>query len=431
MDSILPQSPGRKTLISLGAALVGCLACMFCSFAVVGPKPPGEVVGTSAPSPIVVIAMSDTPPPGETPSATPSTTGTGTPTPTDTVTPTGTHPPTETPTNTATRTPTNTPSSTPTKTPTSTPTSTPTPKIFGPKDLAIYNKTFNVWVANFLGDSIAEVDGQDAKTVRSIIPNIPSPNGIAIWQSAGLAYVTNRDRGTLTEVDLNTKKVLRTITVGTLPWGVAVDEFSGDVFVANYGSNNVSCIERRTSTVINFTNIVSPTHFAQTQPFANGATPTAQSVTTFVESRGGQILRVFCRDNAGAGTVADNSLFDIAVDPSAYYGYVSATDSKRIYGLGGRQTSFQANLKNAPYAVEWLGRCVGAVVPAENALYTLDAFTLRVLKTFPVGKQATGRDIGNAGQGIAYNSTMDAVYVSNYADNSISVIGGPCPVSPG
>lgn len=429
MDNILPQSPGRRTLISLAVAMFGCLACMLCSFAVIGPKPLGEVVqGTSA-STVVVLADTPTPPPSETPSPSPTSTGTATSIPTGTPSPTGTLPPTDTPTQTSTHAPTNTPTTTPTKTPTNTPTSTPTPKIYGPKDLAIYNKTSNVWVTNYLGDSIAEVDGKDPKAVKTVIPNVPNPNGIAIWQSAGLAYVTNRDDGTVTEIDLNQKKILRTISVGTQPWGVAVDEPSGDVFVANYGSNVVSCIERRTSSVVNFTSIVSPTHFAQTQPVTSAATPATTFQRTYVEGRAGRIVQVFCRDSGGAITLADNSLFDIALEPGGYYGYATATDSKHIYGFG-RVQGFAATLKNAPYAVDWLGRCVGAVVPAENALYTLD-YALKVLKAFPVGKQSATRDIGNGGQGIAYNPDVDVVYVANYADNSISMIASPCPPAPG
>ena len=419
MENILPKSPGKKTLISLAAAMFGCLGCMLCSFVAIGPRTQGEVAqATSAATTVVAAGDTDTPtpaaPPSETPSPSPSTTGTQTPRPSDTPAPTGTRAPTNTPTTTRT----------PTATPTNTPTATPTPGLNGPKDIAIYTKTLNLWVTNFLGDSVAEMDGKDPKIVRTVIPNIPSPNGIAIWQSGGLAYVTNRERGTLTEIDLNQKRVQRTISVGTQPWGVAVDEVSGDVYVANYASNSVSCIERTTSSVINFTNIVSPTHFAQvvSPPFERGA---SAFVRTFVEGRTGQIKQVYCRDTGGTITIADNSLFDITLDPSGVYGYVSANDSKRIYGFG-RVPGASTTLKNAPYALEYLGRCLGAVVPAENALYTFD-YTLKQIKVFTVGKQTATKEIGNAGQGLAYNSSMDSAYVANYAANSISVIASPCP----
>ena len=145
----LPQAPGRKTWLSLGAGVLGCLVCMLCSFAAIGPK----AAATAVPSPVAVVvsaaASTDVPeasptaPAGDTTpvdsGTLPSTPavvdaqGTGTPahTPVFTHAPTDVPTVTDTPTSTDTPLPTDTPTQTTTPTPPNTPTGTATPTATG------------------------------------------------------------------------------------------------------------------------------------------------------------------------------------------------------------------------------------------------------------------------------------------------------------
>lgn len=45
-------------------------------------------------------------------------------------------------------------------------------------------------------------------------------------------------------------KVTSTITVGTLPTGIAYDSAMGEIFVANHGDNTVSAISDSTNTIV-------------------------------------------------------------------------------------------------------------------------------------------------------------------------------------
>jgi DNA-binding beta-propeller fold protein YncE len=77
-----------------------------------------------------------------------------------------------------------------------------------------------VWATNRGNQSVVEVDGSNVGRVLFMLQNIPEPNGIAIWQTGGLAYVPNRSQGTLTELDLAGRRVRRTSALasqGSLP----------------------------------------------------------------------------------------------------------------------------------------------------------------------------------------------------------------------
>jgi YVTN family beta-propeller protein len=427
LTNVLPKSPGRRTLLGLAVAMFGCFCCLAGSFAALGPRTAGTIPPlTNSPA---ALASSDTPPPAltateastptatqtETATATETSTSTPVPSSTPTSTPTGTTPPSATFTSTRTRTPTVTRTPTATSTPTITP--TPRPTLSNPQNIALYNKTGNLWVTNRGNNSVAEVDATDVGRVLFIIPKIPDPNGIAIWQAGGLAYVTNRNDGTVTEINLNTHRVTRTIRLASaksLPWGLAVEESSGDVFVANFGTNTVSCIERSTNQVGEATSLTLASHVAvaaQGRPIAQG--------------RSGTLLRLFCHDSTNGAVIQDNSLFDLALNSDTSIQYVTAVDSARVYIAGFQVNRFLA-LKNAPYGIEFMNNCVGAVVPAEDRLYIMDTALERTYKTWPLGKQT----VGEGGQGITYDAGTDMAYVTNYGANTITAIANPCVIKP-
>jgi len=269
-----------------------------------------------------------------------------------------------------------------------------------------------LWVTNRGNNSITEVDANDVTRVLTTIPNIPDPNGIAIWQAGGLAYATNRNQGSVTEIDIINKRFLRTISLNStkdLPWGVAVDETTGDVFVANYGTNIVACYNRSVGQIFTSTSMQGPTHLHYS----------VFDESVYAVARGGDVVRVLCHDSTGNITFGDPSLFDLAKSFDGTYTYVSATDTKRVYTRPGRYVV----LPNAPNGLAYLGSCVGAVVPAEDKLYIIDSPGVRVLSTIPVGKQT----LPEGGQGIAYGHLSDTVYVTNYGANSITAFLHPCP----
>ncbi|MBI5876502.1 MAG: YncE family protein [Chloroflexi bacterium] len=412
LGTALPRSPNMRMLGGLLLAIFACLGCMLASYIAIGPQPAATVAPSSA-----TPAALDSETPSPTSTDTPAPTATSTPSPSPTTTPTGTQPPTATTTATPTVTPTAT--RTPTRTPTSTwtPTTVPTalPYLRGPQNLAVYAKTGNVWVTNRTDNSLAEVDGGNVSRVLTRIANVPSPNGIAIYQAAGLAYVTNRDQSTVTEIDLNRKQVRQTFAVGSLPWGIAVDESHGAVYVANFGSNSYSCIRPATRDVLAIASkITQPAH----------VTYNARVDAIYGVSRDGQVVQLTCGSSQIVKSFADSTLFDIASSENSNHVFVTTNGSQRVqWFFVGSMGANSYPFANEPYAVEAIKTCVGAVVPAEDKLYVLDQWLSGVVRTFNLGKQT----VGEGGQGLAYFAPADTVYVANFGANSLTAIKNPCP----
>ena len=151
-----------------------------------------------------------TPTPTNTFTPTPSATVTQSPTPTGTATPTATLTPTVTNTPSPSATPTNT--RTPTQTATATPSRTPT------------------------ATSTRRPDA-------TVVPGFSYPNDVAINPTTHRVYVSGRDNNRLTMIDGISLAVLKSVTVGQQPWGVAVNSNPtiNKVYVANFASGNIPC----------------------------------------------------------------------------------------------------------------------------------------------------------------------------------------------
>jgi YVTN family beta-propeller protein len=411
LDTFLSKKPSTKGIvISVTMMILLCLCCL-CLF----------------------LFLWRQRPPVETPTPTPTETATPTPTPTSTLTPTPTptHTPTLTPTPTITLTPT-APSATPTITDTPTITSTPNP-LSGPEHVAIYYQTGNIWVTSRNNSLLVELDGNDLHVVSSMV--MDSPSGIDIWQAKGLAYVTNQDYNTVTEVDLNSRQVTRRIAVGGQPRGVSVVQQTGDVFVANYASNTVSCIlvgASQASTANDYrSNLSGPNSvvaFSYDGPFAMvvGSNGSVASVRIFGSAADG--AKAGCTLSA-VTTIGSNNLTAIiqaSYDQNIFY--VSDETSRSVLLVNTSYDStgaspFKASipLDFPPRAEAMIGKCVGAVMAGNNRLIMIDPSLSNTGRQIKVGAQ--GKD---GGEGLAYNPNRDVAYVVNKAANSVSRILKPC-----
>ena len=76
-----------------------------------------------------------------------------------------------------------------------------------------------------------------------------NPDGVAVNDADDTVYVTNFGSGDVSVINGRTGTVDDTITVGDSPRGVAVDQGDDTVYVTNQVSNTVSVINGRTRTV--------------------------------------------------------------------------------------------------------------------------------------------------------------------------------------
>lgn len=113
-----------------------------------------------------------------------------------------------------------------------------------PFGVAVNNADDSVYVANSGATTISVIDGITGSV--STINNSVSPTRVAVNQDDDTVYVTNRSSGTISVINGPAASVVGTIPVGNLPESVAVDQVDDTVFVVNRGSNNVSVINGRT-----------------------------------------------------------------------------------------------------------------------------------------------------------------------------------------
>jgi YVTN family beta-propeller protein len=72
---------------------------------------------------------------------------------------------------------------------------------------------------------------------------------VAISPDSRWAYVSNNHAESVSVIDLNTGKTVKTVTVGEFPEGIEYDKATHQIVVANWGSDTVSLIDAQTNTV--------------------------------------------------------------------------------------------------------------------------------------------------------------------------------------
>jgi hypothetical protein len=102
-------------------------------------------------------------------------------------------------------------------------------------------------VTNSGCNSLSTIDiNPTSATFGTVLRSLPiggMPQGVAVNSHLGMAVVANNGAGTVSVVNLLTNaEAVPDVTVGTSPTGVAIDEATGVALVANFGSNTVSQI---------------------------------------------------------------------------------------------------------------------------------------------------------------------------------------------
>src|ERR1700682_4719506 len=68
-------------------------------------------------------------------------------------------------------------------------------------------------------------------------------------QAAPFAYITNTNANTVSVIDTASNTVTATVTVGTFPYGVAINPAGTRVYVTNQLANSVSVLDTASNTV--------------------------------------------------------------------------------------------------------------------------------------------------------------------------------------
>ena len=276
---------------------------------------------------------------------------------------------------------------------------------------AAYNAaTGQVFVANYGSDDVRVISDTSDKVVATV-PVGSGPELVADDAAKGEVFVTNTLSNNVSVISDTTDTVVATVPVGTEPWGVAYDAAKGEVFVTNcglgyqnqfgqicdgVGSGNVSVINDTTDKVVAWVTV----GFT-----AVGATYDAATDQVFVENYGSDDVSVisftlpdyavtFVTNPTSCGSItfngtayADSQAVTVAegnytVSAAACTGYtlqnlsgtgsVSVSSGKAtVGGVGGIAATFSLN--SSPSTAGFLG------LPGNDGYYVLGGAAVAVV----------------------------------------------------
>ena len=375
------------------------------------PTPTMTVIPTRTPT--RTPAHTATPTASRTPTPTHSATATRTvtPAPASTATPAALRSATPTPSATSTRTATPTPSVTATPTPNSPLSCLPVPQTAiplgdSPKGMAASPEL--VYAAVFTTPRLAMVQAGDNSLLGTQPVGPGGVNGVAVVGDQ--VYTSNRNAGTVSINEADSGQFVRTILVGSLPWGVGGS--NGRVYVANFADKTVSVISIASNSVIKTTPVSAMPAFVVASP--NRAYVSHISGWLTVLARDGGVL-------ANINLAPLGQLWGMALNEGNSRLYVADRPGNRILVLNTatNQLAGEIALPGSPYAL--------AYNPGTGHLFAVDAGTDQVhvvdtrdnnqyLGAVQVGRQ----DSNEGGQGIAV--AYNKVFIGNWLDQSITVL---------
>lgn len=328
---------------------------------------------------------------------------TSVPTPTSTSTPTGVTP---TPTDTAT--PTSTPTATPLAGP-CLPTSMTTIKVgVHPKGVAAGAN--RVYVGLHDAPQVTVIDRASNTVVdtwdtgATVGPRYA--NGVVLTRRH--VYVANRGEGSVSVINIDDPTEVKIISVGSLPFGVAAG--TDYVFVANYGSDNVTIIDSRSIKVAGTAS--APGDPTMVAALGNNAYVASWSGGVYKVGSDGSVAQVVSPDGG--------HFFGVAANPTTARVYISDQSDNSVAVLDTNTNAIVATIsipaKPHALAVNSGNNRIYVVAAAENKLYVFDGDNNQLVGSVSVGQQ----DATEGGQGIAIRS--DGIYVSNYGDGTLTIL---------
>jgi YVTN family beta-propeller protein len=222
------------------------------------------------------------------------------------------------------------------------------------------------------------------------------PTGITLNRVTDTIYVGNGTTGTVSLIDGRTcnarhrggcKRSRTAVTAGTDPIGIAVDESTNTVYVAN-ASGTVAVVEGRRCDNVNVSG---------------------------------------CQTAVATITVGSNPQF-LAVDPRTHTVYVANSGANTLSVIDGRSHRVRATVHVGPIpftvAVNEATRSVYVSDLGAHTVSVIDAAHCNGANVTGCARRPTTINVGETPGGIAVNTKTDTVYVSGEASNDVSVIDG-------
>jgi YVTN family beta-propeller protein len=297
----------------------------------------------------------------------------------------------------------------------------------GPEGVAADPAAGTVYVTNYGADTVSVIN-MATNAVTATIAVGSDPWEVAADPAAGTVYVTNRGSNTVSVIDEATNAVTATITVGSDPWGVAVNPAAGIVYVTNHGDSTLSEIDVATNAV---------TATIPVGVVSEGSAPFLYAVA--VDPAAGTVYVTNSSDGEGFVSVIDAATNAVtATFAVGYEGVATDPAAGTVYVISSGSVSVIDAATNTVTATLGVGQSVAAVAvdPAAGTVYVtyggtggtcpisaacvsvIDAATNAVTATVPVGTDSFS-------PGVAVDPSTHTAYVTNYGDDTVSVISPP------
>jgi YVTN family beta-propeller protein len=273
------------------------------------------------------------------------------------------------------------------------------------------------------------------------------PTGITLNRETGTIYVGNGTTGTVSVIDGRTCNARHrrgcgrrrnAVTAGTDPIGIAVDEATNTVYVAN-ASGTVAVVDGRRCDSANVSGCQ-----AAVATIRVGSNPQFLAVderthTVYVANSGSNTLSVIdARSQRVRATVhVGPAPFTVAVNDATRSVYVSdlgahtvsVIDARRCSALvvtGCARRPVDVNVGETPGGIAVNARTDTIYVTGEvtNDVSVIDGRTCNARVTTGCRRLPVHVRAGLGARGIAVDEATDTVYVANTADNTVSVIDG-------
>jgi YVTN family beta-propeller protein len=273
------------------------------------------------------------------------------------------------------------------------------------------------------------------------------PTGITIDPRTDTVYVGNGTTGTLSLIDRRTcnartrrgcAKKLSAVTAGTDPIGIAVDEATSAVYVAN-ASGTVAVVDGRRCDARNASGcqaalatvrVGSNPQFLAVDPKTN---------TVYVANSGSNSVSVIDgRSRRVRATIPVGPIpFTVAVNDRTHSVYVSDLGAHTVSVIDGlscnasdvsgcRRRPVTVNVGETPGGIAVNRRTNTVYVTGEttNDVSVIDARVCNARVTRGCKQHPVHVFAGAGARGIAVNEATNTVYVANTVDNTVSVIDG-------
>jgi YVTN family beta-propeller protein len=275
---------------------------------------------------------------------------------------------------------------------------------------------FYAYVANSGDDTVSVIRTSDNTVVGDPIGVGDYPTGIAITPDGSYVYVANMNSYTVSVIRTSDNTVVETITVGKLPYGIAITTPDGSyAYVTNSGDGTVSVIQTSVNTVVDTISIS-----IDAAPHGIAITPNGDYAYV-VNSYDGAVSVIQTSVNTVVGDPIDvgKSPMGIAITPDGAYAYVTKVV---IDGTVSVIRTSDNTVVGLPIAVGAVPYGV-AITPDGAYVYVVNrGGTVSVIQTSD--NTVVGLPIGVGAEPEPIAITPDGLhaYVGNQGGNTVSVI---------